>query len=255
METTADANNRRLIGAIALGVLPIPLWFVLNYRRPDLLQPMLDHVFGYAITMAEFAFVIGGVAVQLVGALQKGGGTRIGIAIAGFLLCTLPALLMVIFSAGTAKTTVAVPALDKPASRIQVLPIGGDTGWPRLSMRLLFEFFWRAPPLVPMAKLPATTDGALPVDIAECWAVCYWAACAVQSATDHRGVPFVAAKSRELAVQVYGIIGLDRAAAESGVITSVMQALSERHAIRLGVDADKLHAEHLRLAAGVPRQL
>ena len=162
-------------------------------------------------------------------------------------LLRLRALLMVVFAAGTARTTVAAPELDKPMSRIQVLPIAGDGGWPRLAMQLLYEFFRRAPPLASIARLPNVPSGALPVDLAECWATCYWAACAVQSATDSRGNPFVASHSQELAAQVYATVALDPATAASDVIASVMHALSARYATRLGVDADRVNAEHLRL--------
>lgn len=170
--------------------------------------------------------------------------------ITGVDLLRLRALLTVVLAAGTASVSVAAPTLDKPMSRIQVLPISGDSGWPRLAMQLLYEFFRRSPPLASLTRLPMAPNGALPLDLAECWATCYWAACAVQSATDSRGKPFVASHSQELAVQVYATIALDRAAAMSEVITSVMRALSSRYALRLGVDADKVAAEHLRLIRG-----
>lgn len=173
--------------------------------------------------------------------------------ITGVDLLRLRALLMVVLAAGTAKTSVAAPGLDKPMSRIQVLPIAGDGGWPRLAMQLLYEFFRRDPPLASIARLPKVPSGALPVDLAECWATCYWAACAVQSATDNRGNPFVASHSQELAGQVYATVALDPATAASDVITTLMHALSSRYAIRLGVDADRVNTEHLRLAERVLR--
>jgi hypothetical protein len=168
--------------------------------------------------------------------------------ITGVDLLRLRALLMVVLAAGTSKSSVAAPALDKPMSRIQVLPIAGDGGWPRLAMQLLYEFFRRDPPLARLARLPAVPNGALPLDLTECWATCYWTACAVQSATDDRGKPVVAHRSQELAAQVYGTIALDPVAATSDVVSSVMQALSDRYASRLGVDVDKVNTEHLRLS-------
>jgi len=168
-------------------------------------------------------------------------------------LLRLRALLMVVFAGGTARTSVAAPEPDKPMSRIQVLPIAGDGGWPRLAMQLLYEFFRRTPPLASIARLRKVTSGALPMDLAECWATCYWAACAVQSATDNRGNPFVANHSQQLATQVYATVALDPATATSDVIITVMHALSERYATRLGVDADKVNIEHQRLAERVLR--
>jgi hypothetical protein len=92
-----ELSHRRLATAIALGVLPLALWVVLNFMRPDLIAPMLDHVFGYVITAVELLLVSLGVLVFLVAGLQTGSGTRIALQIAGFLLCTLPALFLVLF--------------------------------------------------------------------------------------------------------------------------------------------------------------
>ena len=65
--------------------------------RPDLIAPMLNHVFGYAITMAELLLVLGGAAMYLAAALQRGNGAKIGLGIAGLLLCTLPAVFLILF--------------------------------------------------------------------------------------------------------------------------------------------------------------
>jgi hypothetical protein len=92
-----ELSNRRIVTAVALGVLPLGLWTMLNFMRPDLMAPMLDHVFGYVITGVELLLVSLGVLVFLVAGLQTGSGTRIGLQIAGFLLCTLPALFLVLF--------------------------------------------------------------------------------------------------------------------------------------------------------------
>ena len=92
-----ELSNRRIATAIALGVLHLALWVVLNFMRPDLIAPMLDHVFGYVITAVELLLVSLGVLVFLVAGLQTGSGTRIGLQIAGFLLCTLRALFLVLF--------------------------------------------------------------------------------------------------------------------------------------------------------------
>jgi hypothetical protein len=84
--------------AIGQALMPISVFFFLNYLRPDLMQPMLDHVFGYLL-------------VALIGGLAFGGGgaflaataftlsTRgvVALSIARALLCTLPAILLVVF--------------------------------------------------------------------------------------------------------------------------------------------------------------
>ena len=35
-----------------VGSMPLILGMVLNYMRPDLMQPMLDHIFGYVLVGA-----------------------------------------------------------------------------------------------------------------------------------------------------------------------------------------------------------
>ncbi|MDP1826166.1 MAG: hypothetical protein Q8L48_23065 [Archangium sp.] len=92
-----ELSKGRIATAIALGVLPLALWTVLNFMRPDLMAPMLSHVFGYVLSGVELLLTSLGVLVFLVAGLQTGAGTRIGLQIGGFLLCTLPALFLVLF--------------------------------------------------------------------------------------------------------------------------------------------------------------
>ncbi|MGE8450949.1 MAG: hypothetical protein ACN6OP_10115 [Pseudomonadales bacterium] len=170
--------------------------------------------------------------------------------LAGVDLLRLRALLMVILTAGTRRTHLIAAAPGQQMSRVQVLPILGDTGWPRLTMRLLYEFFRHNPVLANMVRLPDDSTGALPVDVVECWATCAWAACAVQSATDERGRPIAANRVGELAQQVYRTFGLTRDDLTSEGFVSVMRALSDRLASRLGVDEDLVRETHLRLVRG-----
>lgn len=162
-------------------------------------------------------------------------------------LLRLRALLMVVLTAGTRRTHLIAAAPEQRMSRVQVLPILGDIGWPRLATRLLYEFFRHSPVLAYMVRLPDDSTGALPVDVVECWATCAWAACAVQSATDERGRPIAVNRAGELAQQVYRTFGLTQDDLTSDGFVSVMQALSDRLASRLGVDADSVRETHLRL--------
>jgi tight adherence protein B len=41
--------------------MPLLLGVVLNYMRPDLMQPMLDHIFGYVLVAAIMLMEIMGV--------------------------------------------------------------------------------------------------------------------------------------------------------------------------------------------------
>ncbi|UIF86096.1 hypothetical protein [Cupriavidus sp. UYPR2.512] len=170
--------------------------------------------------------------------------------LAGIDLLRLRALLMVVLTAGTRRTHLVGAAPEQRMSRVQVLPIEGDTGWPRLATRLLYEFFRRSPVLAYLVRLPEDPTAALPVDVVECWATCAWAACAVQSVTDERGKPIAVYRAGELAQHVYRTFGLTGDDLTSDAFVSVMEALSDRLASRLGVNADSVRDTHLRLVGG-----
>ncbi len=86
------------IGAAVLGGLPIGLFLVLNYLRPDLMAPMLDHVFGRAFVAAVLLLTTGGTGCYLLAALARfqSRTPRVLVGLAG-LACTLPALALVLF--------------------------------------------------------------------------------------------------------------------------------------------------------------
>jgi len=90
---------RRFVPAGAAFVLPFALFLTLNYLRPDLLQPMLDHAFGYALVFSVMPLTVLGALAQVLVVVVRGENqtARTLIAIAGFLLCTLPALFLVLF--------------------------------------------------------------------------------------------------------------------------------------------------------------
>ena len=96
-EDAPRLSNERIVYAVLLGGAPLGLWIVLNFMRPDLIAPMLKHLFGFAISMAELLLVLGGIALYLVAALQRGSGAKIGLGLAGLLLCTLPAVFLILF--------------------------------------------------------------------------------------------------------------------------------------------------------------
>ncbi len=85
------------MAALVLGLLPVALWLVLNFMRPDLLAPMLDHVFGYVATTVELLLVSGSLVAYLAAALQERAGARVGLQLVGVLLFTLPAVFLVLF--------------------------------------------------------------------------------------------------------------------------------------------------------------
>ncbi|HYV49807.1 MAG TPA: hypothetical protein VFA20_33355 [Myxococcaceae bacterium] len=94
-----DQTGRKVVGAVALGsVLPLALAAVLGALRPDLMMPMLRHVFGYAVTGLVGLLSVAATALYLLASLGfQSRAPRIAITLAGFFLCTLPALLAILF--------------------------------------------------------------------------------------------------------------------------------------------------------------
>ena len=88
-----------LVAVLVMGFSPMALWFVLNYLRPDLVQAMLDHQFGYVVSLAEFALVGAGTGLALYGLTAKGDrpGVQAALIVVAGLFFTLPAHLLVLF--------------------------------------------------------------------------------------------------------------------------------------------------------------
>lgn len=89
-------SARVIITRVIWGLSPFSLAVVLNYLRPDLVAPMLDHVFGQVLVPSVVLFVGVSTLVYLFAAF-RGGKLRIGLTVAASLLCTLPALFAVLF--------------------------------------------------------------------------------------------------------------------------------------------------------------
>jgi hypothetical protein len=101
MSTTPDAppsppGARAVITSVVWGMSPVSLFFVLNYMRPDLMAPMLDHVFGYTLARGVGLVVLISTVIYVF-ALFRTKRWRIALTIGGSLLCTLPALFAVLF--------------------------------------------------------------------------------------------------------------------------------------------------------------
>lgn len=94
--TKAEMNFRIGLG-VTIGSVPLVVALALNFLRPDLMSPMLQQVFGYGLSALVMLFIIGGFAVYIAAAQQRSSGARIGISVAGFFVCTLPAILMMVF--------------------------------------------------------------------------------------------------------------------------------------------------------------
>ena len=96
----AGRKLRPIVGSLSLGLgLPVLLALVLNYMRPDLIAPMLDHEFGYRLVLVEKFLCLGATALYLVATLAKfkTRTPKVLVVIAGVLFFTLPALLGILF--------------------------------------------------------------------------------------------------------------------------------------------------------------
>lgn len=89
-----------LIGAMVLGFgLPWGLGMALNSLRPDLMGPMLQHLFGLLLMLVEVVLCLGATATYLTAATVnfKSRTPRVVLTLAGALIFTLPAMLGVLF--------------------------------------------------------------------------------------------------------------------------------------------------------------
>ena len=88
-----------LLGAGAIQTMAFPLALVLNFMRPDLMKPMLDHVYGYLLVLVIAVLTGVGTAVTLfvISAKQEKVGLQLGLSVGAFFLCTLPSVFLVLF--------------------------------------------------------------------------------------------------------------------------------------------------------------
>jgi hypothetical protein len=79
-------------------VTPYALFLVLNFLRPDLMQPMLDHVYGFMLVRLTVLFsTLGAVLAGLANYAVKAPWARVLLGLASVFLGTLPALFLVAF--------------------------------------------------------------------------------------------------------------------------------------------------------------
>ncbi len=84
--------------ALSTTIAPVTFALVLNYLRPDLMQPMLDHIFGYLIFAVISLLGVGGAGVViLVAVFKKSVPATVGTWLGSLVLCTFPAVFLVLF--------------------------------------------------------------------------------------------------------------------------------------------------------------
>lgn len=96
---TTSPAWRPWVAPAVVTALPPGLFVTLSFLRPDLIRPLLDHVFGYGFVAATTALtLLGGVLVGVssLGALES-KGLRLTAGLLGFVGCTLPALFLILF--------------------------------------------------------------------------------------------------------------------------------------------------------------
>lgn len=164
-------------------------------------------------------------------------------------LLRLRALLAVVLGAGSFKTDLLPRDLEEPVRRRQVLPSSGQSGWPHLVGRLLFEFFrshgGSRAPLIQKLQLEGDRDQELPEDILECWATCYWALCATRVTVNDRGAS-ASPGNREnaLALDLYRSTRLLPEQALGDAVGAVFRGMGTRYGARLGAAPSAVDREH-----------
>lgn len=170
-------------------------------------------------------------------------------------LLRLRVLLMVVLGAGSNKSALLPADPTAKVSRRQVLPSQGEFGWPYLAGRLLFAFF-RAHggshgPLVEKLAIAAEGIAGIPDDVLECWATCFWAACAMHVAIDEKKQRLkLPLKKQEADEDLYRGTRVVREEALGERVTELFSRLNQRFSERLGVSATELEARHHMLVEG-----
>lgn len=179
---------------------------------------------------------------------QIEAGTQLGVVE----LLRLRALLVVVLGAGSKKADLLPRDLAAQVHRRQVLPSSGEGSWRRLAGRLLFDFFrdhgGAREPLIKHLALESDDELGLPEDVLECWATCFWAACALRVSVNDSGSSTPPSSSENhLAVDLYRFTRLLPDQALGPVVKEVFAGMNRRYAERLGASAEAVDKEHRAL--------
>lgn len=137
--------------------------------------------------------------------------------------------------------------------RPPVLLARGDVGWPRLAGQVLFTLFATQGgdlPMIRQVKMPDQASVAIPADILECFATCFWTVAALALAQDERNAPTeVAGRAHRRAEEIYGSTILNVDDLMSAPVMKVLNALGARYAERLGVSQEAILDLHFQMSA------
>lgn len=132
--------------------------------------------------------------------------------------------------------------LDKWILESQVLRSDGENAWARLIGRVLSTFFNGPEPLIETLQLQDYED-ALPVELVECFATCFWAIQACRIAADaNQGMYGLGQQLAGLSASIYKRSGLTRAECEDDTVTALFEKMTSTFA--LGVSLEEILALH-----------
>lgn len=135
-----------------------------------------------------------------------------------------------------------------PPKPCQTLESRGDRGWPRLVGRVLNVMFGNHRPAISRLKIAESTHG-LRSAVLECWAISLWSIQAAQlflsNSAEERSLSGSLASLR---VRIYERMQLHADDLSGESFMTVFDAIANRFASRLGLDATKLRDAHLAQA-------
>lgn len=150
----------------------------------------------------------------------------------------LRAVLMMMLGAAC---PIGASVLDKRALESQVLRPDGENGWTRLIGRVLSTFFAGVEPMI--GTLQLQDCDALPVELVECFATCFWAIQACRTAADSKqGMDGLRRQLAELSVRIYQRSGLTRTECEDHTVTAIFHKMTSTFA--LGASLEEILALH-----------
>lgn len=137
--------------------------------------------------------------------------------------------------------------LDTCVMESQVLRSDGENAWARLIGRVLSTFFGGLDPLIETLQVN-DCEGALPVELIECFATCFWAVQSCRIAADaKKQMHGLGQQLGGLSAKIYKRSGLTCAECEDKTVTAIFEKMTSTFA--LGVALEKVLSLHRVSAA------
>lgn len=137
--------------------------------------------------------------------------------------------------------------LDKRILESQVLRPDGEHAWARLIGRVLATFFNDPEPLIEALQLQ-DYESALPVELVECFATCFWSIQACRIAANAKPCMHSLRQQLDgLSANIYRRSGLTRAECQDKTVTEIFEKMTSTFA--LGISLEEILALHHEPAA------